>query len=265
MKLQVKMIHLLSTHLRNALSILLLFAVGMSLLAQSGVDHYFEQGNKAYRESDYRTSLQWYQKIEATGFTSSEVYYNMANCYFKLNRIGPSILFYEKALKLNPDDEEAQFNLELANLRVVDRIEPFPQLFLFQWWEDLHGLFSQGQLTVIVAVLYILSIMLAIALLYNRNGKRRLLYSLLSAAAVLTLFATYLLVSNINSAEQNAPAIIMAPSVNILSAPDANSSDVFVLHEGTKVKLTDQRGEWVKILLSDGKSGWMTEDKLGRI
>ncbi len=240
--------------------------VAAELPAQSGAEYYFEQGNLAYRAENYREAAEWYQKILATGFTSSQVYYNLGNCYYKLNDIGKAILYYEKARALNPNDPEILLNLELANLKVQDRIEMPKPFFLFRWWERLKhamGLTGWSQLT---AALYVLTISLLIVHLFVRPGfTRKLVRVALFGFAGLTMGAALLLYVNIREIHTQKQAVVLAATVNVLSGPDDNSTDVFVLHEGVKVRLSEQRGEWVKITLPDGKSGWMRRSYLGVI
>lgn len=246
------------------ITVVLLVAVGLQ--AQSGAEYFFEQGNQAYRGENYTEAVEWYQKILATGFTSSQVYYNLGNCYYKLNDIGNAILYYEKARTLNPNDPEILFNLELANLKVQDRIEMPKPFFLFSWWGRLKhamGLAGWSQLTV---SLYILTMGLLILRLFVRPGfTQKLLRATLFGFAGLTVGAALLLYLNIREIHTQKQAVVLAATVNVLSGPDDNSTDVFVLHEGVKVRLCEQRGEWVKITLPDGKSGWMRRNYLGVI
>jgi tetratricopeptide (TPR) repeat protein len=243
----------------------LFFIAGLEA-SQSGTRHYFEQGNQAYREANYPGALEWYHKIEAAGFQSSQVYYNMGNCYYKLNQVGRAILYYEKALKLRPEDAEIQFNLELANLKVVDRLELPPQFFLFEWWDHVKSFFSIQQLSVMVVALYVISILCLILFLFARyHSRRQTIRFLLVLFSIFTLFFTCLLILNIRETSRHKQAIVLTESANVRSAPNEGSTDVFVLHEGVKVTLDEQRGEWVKISLPDGKSGWMRQDLLGII
>ena len=248
-------------------SMLMINIVGSNqVLGQSGVTYYFEQGNQAYRNGDYKVALDWYKKIVQDGYESSQVYYNIGNCYYKLDQLGPTVLFYEKAKKLNPNDTEIESNLALANLKVVDRIEMPPAFFLFKWWENVTTMFSISQLANITIVLYIAVIIFICAFFFISASKgRRLLIYMLGVSGVFLLFFVYLLLSNIYTERKEKSAIVLTASINVLSAPDVNSTDVFVLHEGVKVLLDDQRGEWVKISLPDGKSGWMRQNFLGEI
>jgi tetratricopeptide (TPR) repeat protein len=238
----------------------------MIVVGQSGTKHFFEQGNQAYRDGDYPGALEWYKKIVSAGYESSQVYYNMGNCYYKLDQIGLAILFYEKAFKINPRDREIKFNLEMANLKVVDRLGSPPQFFLFEWWDKIKTYFNIDQWTKLVAALYVSTILMLILFIFLRFHRlRSVVLTILIVFAALTVFASYLLFLNVRAEAENTGAIVLVPSVNVLSAPNENSTDVFVLHEGVKVNLSDQRGEWVEITLPDGKSGWMKRETLGVI
>ncbi|RMH77554.1 MAG: tetratricopeptide repeat protein [Calditrichaeota bacterium] len=251
--------------MRHIVSVLVLL-IAVSLWAQSGASYYFQQGNQAYRNGRYEVALDWYRKIIDAGYESPELYYNMGNCYFKLNRIGPAILYYEKARRLKPDDPEIRFNLQLANSRVIDRIELPPQFFLFQWWEAVKHFFTISQLTTLTAVSYVLTMTLLTLYLFLRyHHWRRWLIGLLIVTTVSTVTFSGLLVLNVHEQRNRIEGVVLSPSVTVRSAPDENSTDVFVLHEGVKLRLDEQRGEWVKISLPDGKSGWMRQEHLGLI
>lgn len=252
----------------RSLLIVLVFAAGFpgSLAAQSGAEHFFQQGNQAYRDGNFQEALNNYRRILDSGFESSRIYYNMGNCYYKLNAIGPAVLYYEKALRLDPHDEEIRLNLQLANLRVVDRIDMPPQFFLFQWWDKLKTFLPIDQLSAATAALYSLTMLLLIAHLFlrdRRSGKWS--RGLLIIFATLTVFLAYLLYLNVADNTRHREAVVLAQSVNVLSAPEENGTDVFVLHEGIKVQLNEQRGDWLRISLPDGKSGWLKQDRVGMI
>lgn len=244
----------------------LLLLLTVSAFGQSGTKYFFEQGNQAYRDGEYAAALEWYMKIPAAGYESSQVYYNIGNCHYKLGNIGPTVLFYEKAHKLAPNDSEIRENLTLANLRVVDHIEMPPKFFLFEWWDSFMVLFNIPDLTKIALFFYILLVGLLALLLFSRGTtwRRWVVYSVYSTL-VLTVIASYLLIANIYDDRNTTEGIVLAKSLNVQSAPDAGSTDIFVLHEGAKVTLDETRGEWVKISLPDGKTGWMRQNLLGEI
>jgi tetratricopeptide (TPR) repeat protein len=257
--------------LKNSFStpllILILISFFLSVsLAQSGVDYFFDRGNQSYRNGNYTEAIEHYQKILDTGYESGKLYYNLGNCYYKLDKIGYAILYYEKSRKFLPNDPEVDFNLELARLKVIDRIEMPPRFFLFEWWDTLKHFYSISQLTHIAIGAYILTAMVLILYLFLKTDRiRRLLFSLFSIFLILTLFSGYFLWANIHEEKSIQYGVLLSPNASVLSAPDENGTEVFILHEGVKVKLADERENWLKIMLPDGKSGWIKKDYLGVI
>jgi len=234
--------------------------------AQSGADYYLEQGNIAYRKGDYESAFDWYEKILSMGFENGVVYYNMGNCKYKLDEIGEAILYYEKALKFRPDDSEIKTNLQLANLKVIDRIEMPPQFFLFQWWNRVLNLFSFNQLYYVVFTFYYIAIASILIYFFIKSDRpRRIVFSLFIVSITLAVFWGFILYLNIKENNTNVQAIVVTPTVTVESAPEESSTDVFILHEGVKVRLREQRGDWVRIELPDGKSGWLQSSSIKKI
>jgi tetratricopeptide (TPR) repeat protein len=118
-------------------SLIIVFLVFGSQLFASDNLLLIEQANKYYDESEYSLAVETYETIINNGFESDKLYYNLGNAYFKLNNLPMAIFYYEKAKKLNPYDADILFNLEIANGRIIDKIEPVPQFFLFKWWDLL--------------------------------------------------------------------------------------------------------------------------------
>jgi len=244
----------------------LIFAVSMPVFAQSGMAYFFEQGNQEYRRENYREAIGWYQKILEKGYAGSQVYYNLGNCYYKLEDIGNAVLFYEKARKLNPDDPDILFNLELANLKVKDRIEMPKPFFLFKWWDGVKQMFNLAGWTWLTVSLYGITVLLLIIFLFSQSAFfRKTIRAALITFGCLAMLSAYFFFINVQAEKNHRQAVVLTSTVNVLSAPEESSTDVFVLHEGAKVTLAEQRGDWVKIALPDGKTGWLRQDYLGII
>ena len=238
---------------------------GSQVFAQSP-ESLFSQANGLYQQQQFEDGIELYQQILSMGFESKEIYFNLGNCYYRLEDIGKSILFYEKALKLDPNDADVRYNLDLANLKVIDRLELPPRFFLFEWWDAIKNYYSLPQLTRLVALLFVLCIFLLVTWLFIKRDRIR--FWILSAASViglLTIFYAYILTIQSQSFINHRYAVILVSTVTVVSAPDENSTDVFILHEGVKVHLDESRQEWVKISLPDGKSGWLLAQNLGII
>lgn len=238
---------------------------GSHVFAQSP-ESLFSQGNALFQQQQFENAIEMYQQILSMGFESKEIYYNLGNCYYRLEDVGKSILFYEKALKLDPNDPDIRYNLDLANLKVIDRLELPPRFFLFEWWEGIKTYYSIPQLTRLVAALFISCIFLIVIWLFIKRDRIRFwILTAVSGVGLLTIFYAYILVIQSQSFINHRYAVILASTVTVVSAPDENSTDVFILHEGAKVHLDESRQEWVKISLPDGKSGWLLAQNLGII
>lgn len=211
-----------------------------------------------YAEAKFDSAVESYQKVLRAGYHSSELYYNLGNSYFKKNELAPAILYFEKALKLNPGNENALFNLKLANSRIPDKIDALPLLFFVQWYIGLYNMFSVDYWAKISIVLF--AFFAAFSLLYflGKNIRMRKsgfyfgLFSLLLFAS--SLFLT--VKKNASQQEQNQ-AIVFANAVTVKSAPNTNGVDLFVIHEGTKLYIIDKVGEWCEIKIANGSVGWI--------
>lgn len=244
---------------------ILLLLIAIPLLAQDPLS-LFQQANQAYQQQNFKMAAELYQQIISQGYESKEIYYNLGNCYYRLNQVGQSVLYYEKALKRDPHDADVRYNLELVNLKVIDRIEIPPRLFLFEFWDDLKNFYSLAQLTRLVVLLFAITILLIILWLFVKPyWLRRWLISLVAVVGFLTIFWSYILVTQSHKFTEQRQAVVLVSSVTVRSAPDDSSTDVFILHEGVKVHLDELRSEWVKISLADGKSGWLRVENLAII
>jgi ABC-type multidrug transport system fused ATPase/permease subunit len=249
------------------LVLLLLFG---ALIAETSsgmeINQLFTQANQQYRAGNFKTAIKLYESILKQGYESAAVYYNLGNSYFRENHIGLAVLNYEKAQKLKPRDADIQYNLELANLKVVDRVELPPRFFLFEWWSRFKNYFSMNQLAYLMVILFFISIVLIIAWLFIANDRiRRILVGVTIFTVLVTILFASIFFMRLRETSRHPEAVILAQTVNVFSAPDETSTNVFVLHEGSKVALDDQRGEWVKMSLPDGKTGWIRNEAIGII
>lgn len=241
-------------------SILLLFSYAVRA-DEAAVQ--FEQANQAYRSASFSQAVTMYEQILASGQESPELYYNLGNAHFKLQNMPSAILNYERALRLAPGDEDTRYNLQLANLRVIDKIEPVPELFFVQWWNGLLSAFSSEHWGILAIVALWCAAASAALMLATRS------YVLQRIMLVVMILAFAAGVLGLASAFQRQhleavghDAIVFAASVPVKSAPDKQSTDLFVLHEGVKVELLDEVGMWRKIRLADGKLGWLSFESL---
>ncbi len=221
-------------------------------------DSLFHKANEEYNKGLYANAVENYQIIIDAGLESAIIYYNLGNSYFKLDDIPSAILYFEKAKKLNPDDEDLDFNLNVAKTQVLDKIEPIPELFFKSWWRDLVTMFTSDTWTKTSLAFFILFfVLLSFYLLSGYTPIRKLSFYTGLIVFVLSVF-TFILASQKFALEKNLKeAIVFAPTITVKSSPNQNSVDLFVIHEGSKVRVIDEVGEWYKIRIANGSIGWL--------
>lgn len=249
----------------RVLHMIALLMLPVVLLSQPA-DESFERGNALFREGNFAEAAAAYETILAQGVASAEVYFNLGNAYYRTGEIGRAILNYERAAGLSPGDPDIEHNLELANLRTLDRLERVPEIFLISWLRALASLLPFSVLVIIVALSWIV-FFLALAVMNLAVGitvGSWMRWTVLGAIVLLVLFGSLVLVQVLERSGHDE-AIVLAKVVTAKASPDSESADAFVIHEGLKMKLGDQVGEWVKITLSDGKVGWIRSGEFERI
>lgn len=249
--------------MRKLIFIFLLIAV--KLLAQSP-DELMKKANEFYNQKNYAEAISLYEKIISQGYESSSLYYNLGNAYFREGKLGFAILNYEKGLKLDPDDEDINFNLRLANSRTVDKISEVPKIFLIEWWESLITFFSISFLTfIIVLFVWILIASIAVYFFSKKIFIQRISFLVGSfSLAFLFLFAV-IFIARLNRESSLNYGILTEQIYSVKTSPDEKSNDSFLIHEGIKFSIEDEVGNWVKIKLADGKVGWIEKNSFGKI
>lgn len=222
-----------------------------------------DSANSYYTNGEYEKAIDAYQQIVADGYQSAELYYNLGNAYYKSNKIAYAIANYERSLKLNPNDESTKFNLKLANTHVVDKIDILPQFFLKTWWKKLIGSFYSNTWAVVSIVAFIF--MLALLLFFflaNHPALRKWAFVFSIFALFVTIFTFHFSKKQKWLAQNQPDAIVLSPSVVVKSSPDESGTELFLIHEGLKVTITDQLGDWQEVKLSDGNRGWLQKNNL---
>lgn len=225
-----------------------------SLSAQSS-ERAFARANETYKNADYKRAAQMYEDLVKEGIEAEEVYFNLGNCYYKLGNIAAAILNYERAQRLDPTDEDIDFNLELAKSRITDKIDPAPQFFIVKWWRMFVALATPSSWSA-VGVVFVWFFCIAAALFFIARvpSVKKTFFVL---GIVTLICATLMFTFAFQQQHKAVSAIVFASSVVIKSEPQEASKDLFVLHEGTKVDVLGMDGEWCKVRIADGSVGWM--------
>lgn len=231
-----------------------------------GQEAFFQDANALYRDGDFHGAIAGYESVIASGLTSPELHYNLGNAYYRVGSLGPAVLNYERALRLDPSLEDARANLELVKGHLVDRIEPLPGFWmarLADWWIRVV---PPNLLWLLSGVFYLATtgglVWMILAPSRRSSGPLRIGLSV-AGALTLVLIATHVLRTVRLGSHA---AVVMVPEVTVLSAPaDAGGLTVFQIHEGTRVRIDDRSGDWMEVVLEDGKVGWVRQDAVQEI
>ncbi|MFA5974086.1 MAG: SH3 domain-containing protein [Lentimicrobiaceae bacterium] len=224
------------------------------------------QAAKAYNNKQYPEAITLYDKIIADGYESYALYYNLGNAYFRNNQNAPAVLYYEKALKLSPNNEDIKHNIEVVNSKLSDKVEQVPELFYKRWWKQLLNIMDIDAMAITNIILLTLALLLfSIYIAVSGILIRKL--SFWTGIAFFLLFSIGIIAASQRNyyLTNNHEAVIFEPTVNIKSSPDENSKDIFVLHEGTKVTLLDVVSNWQEIRIANGSTGWIKTSDIRNI
>lgn len=226
----------------------------------------FNKANELYKVKHYEEAIALYDSIIKSGYSSSELFFNLGNAHFKVGHLAPAILNYERAKKLSPSDEDIDFNLRIANLRVVDRVDAVPELFFVRWTKDLivkHS--SDGWAKLALIMIWVTFVFGTLFLFINNLFLKRIGFFVAMITLLLSFACGFLAYHQYNYQRTSQEGVVFVKNVYVKSAPDQQSTDLFMLREGIKVALLQTEGEWQKIQLADGKVGWMRKDGLQAI
>jgi len=223
----------------------------------------FQQGNQFYQNGEYEQAISSYLKIVETGYESGELYFNLGNAYYKIDDLGNARLFYERASHFLEGDESLAENLKLLKMRLVDQIEPPPKFILSVWWDYITNMFNiEILLWIEVILLWILLTGFSVRYFFRSRGRGDRLNVVFTIILVIFIIFTLICLQKIYNLQTERFAVIMMPSVTLLAEPKLGGTEVFVLHEGTKVKIERQNQDWFEIRLEDGKTGWLETKKI---
>ncbi|MCX6304716.1 MAG: tetratricopeptide repeat protein [Bacteroidetes bacterium] len=224
------------------------------------------KANKAYSAGSYSIAADLYQKVADAGFASPELFYNLGNTYFKMNDYSRAILWYERARRLDPGNEDINFNLNVANTKISDKIEPLPELFYKRWFNGLIQFLPADTWAMMFICMVVAGLLGLVMYLASRVLVLRKIGFWAALGLFLLSFVSFVFAWNgYNFANSASEAIIFAPTITVKSSPDDKSTDLFVVHEGTKVKLLDNISGWYEIRIANGSVGWLPKNSLEKI
>ena len=248
------------------LALLLMLPIGAGA-AENYPDSLWKAGVDAYSAGQWAQAASDWTDLAATGLRSKELYYNLGNAWFKAGEIAPAILNYERALRLDPSDSDVRYNLEFARAQTQDRIDEVPEFILKTWTRKLSFLLSSNAWAGLSLFLLALTLALVLLFLLGPSVKaRRTGFFTGIVALLLTLMCWGFARSLKSAAERHDDAIVMRPVSSVTSSPSSDAAkSLFILHEGTKVKVLDEVSGFTDIELADGRRGWIATSDIERI
>jgi tetratricopeptide (TPR) repeat protein len=237
----------------------MLLPMSMSAVTKQNADNEYKKGN-------YQQAIKDYQELLKTG-VSPEIYYNLGNAYYRSDNITQAVLAYERAHLLSPGNDDINFNLQFARSKTIDKITPESEMFFITWYHALVNFTSVdnwaffGLLSIALALILILLYLFAPKMILRKVGFFGAITFFL-----LFLFSNLFAYQQKNALENRKGAIVIAPSVNVKKTPAKNGTDDFVIHEGTRVDITDKSMKtWRGIRLADGREGWILTTQIEEI
>ena len=223
----------------------------------------YKKAAEHYKVAQYDQAAEQYEQLLAQGHKEAAVYYNLGNCYYKLNQNAKAILNLERAAKLEPEDEDIQHNLKLANLKTIDKLQPVPQLPVIIWWKQFISSHSSGGWATIALVLVWISLISFAVFFFI--GMKKITSAIGLLCMIFSIFFLALAFRQNHKEHNPGEAVLMISNSFVKSAPDENGNNLFMIHEGIKFEILDRVGAWHKIRLADGKVGWLEKGTFERI
>ncbi len=224
------------------------------------------KGNEAYDVGDFKSALGNYMLLVERGLSSPQLYYNIGNANYRLGMIGKAVLYYEKALMLDPTYSDAKANLNFVRMQTVDKIDAVPEFVAATWIRQLKNTLSSNSWAVMSLVFLVAALALLLLFRFAASVRTRKLFFISACLSFLLLAVSFIFALNLAlKAGSSSSAIVVERIGNVKSAPNTTGNSIFVLHEGTKVKVLEVARGWNRIEISDGRQGWIRSSDIETI
>ena len=250
--------------MKNKLIFILLLSL-TNLFSFNDVDSVFNQSNNLYNANSFEQAIDGYKSILNKDINNGILYYNIGNCYYRLNDLGYARLFYEKAKLYNPTDRDVLHNIELVKAQLIDDIKSVPQFFLVKIINDINVKLNSSQWAYVVILALYLNLIFFLLFFFSKSVDARVnsLRSLLITIPILLITVFFLIYSNFDNKYDTA--VLVDSNAYVKTAPSMEADDYFIIHEGVKFQLIDEVDNWSRVLLSDGKDGWISNSTFLKI
>ena len=252
--------------LRYSLLLFALFSFHVVLAQPAELQDSVAQAAKFYNTGKYNDAIRAYQYVLEKGYDSPVLYFNLGNAYYKAGNPTFAILNYERARKFLSNDEDINYNLGLARRQIVDNIVPLPQPGFLAWWKQLISTKSADQWGVQSLIGFFLFLLLFGLFLFSRTARMKRLAFWLSVVTISYSVVTLSFGTDMRKRiVSHNLAVITERSVRVKGSPSESGTELFIIHEGLTVQLTDKLGDWIEIRLPDGNKGWVKESVMLKI
>ncbi|MFO7671854.1 MAG: tetratricopeptide repeat protein [Bacteroidales bacterium] len=243
---------------------LILFFSASQLFAS--VDSIYMQAVKLYEAGEFESALETWQRVVDSGYESPELYYNMGNAAFRSNSIGYAALYYEKALKLDPSYGDAAHNLEFLSRYKSDGFEEVPEFFIRTWISSTVKALPERTWSIMALAGFLFTVFFLLLYIFARGLtlKKTGFFAGLGGL-IFTAFTLFSAVATYHEIIRPDSGIILSPSVTVKSTPSETGTELFILHEGTRVKVNEEVTGWHNIRIIDGREGWIRTGDFGTI
>ena len=259
----------MNTLIKRFFSFIICIFISLSLLCNSLQDSaivVIQQGNEAYQKNQFENAIDLYTQVIDMQYESAILYYNLGNAYFKGGDNARALLWLERANRLSPNNEDIIHNISFIQQKLIDKIDVLPELFIVKWWNSCSKLFTGNQWAICSIVACALLVLCLLFILLIRIPWVRSISIFIAILALLfTIFSVVFSKKETSRYVQHPEGIIMSYVVNVKSTPTEKGSDLFVIHSGLKVGITDQLNEWVEIRLPNGEKGWILDEQVEEI
>lgn len=230
-------------------------------MPKDSIDILKVQADSAYSAEDFDTAEQIYLQLAQQG-ESSVVYYNLACTYYRQENMAKAVLWFERALQLDPSDDDIRFNLTMARSKTIDRIIPRHEMFFVSAWNSLMHSQSVTEWAYSAIAVFIIALFLVALYLYCSSvALRKVGFFGAIVSLILCLLFNVLAYSLRNYNNTHTAGIVMEPAVTVKSTPTKSGTDLFVIHEGTRVEIIDNTmRDWAEVQIADGKVGWIEKN-----
>lgn len=239
-------------------SFFLLHTAHAATMPSDSIDYIKSLADSAYAKEDFDTAMKYYLRLAEEG-ESSVVYYNLACTFYRQDNIAKAVLWFERALRLDPSDDDIRFNLTMARNKTVDRIIPRHEMFFASAWKSLMRCQSVSDWAYWGIFFFVLTLLLVLLYVFSsRIPLRKTGFFGAILCLILCLMSNILAYSLRSYNRHHSAGIVMEPAVTVRSTPTKSGTDLFVIHEGTYVEIRDDSmRDWAEIQIADGKVGWI--------